>query len=738
MKKRILAFLLAAVTVSALVLPGCGKKETTHKDKKGELETLSPANLSFGEDDYASVAKNDSYELRINVTGSSIQVVELENGNVWDSQVDTDEIDTTKINKKWLKKLNSPFEISCTDLKGSFGDVLNYSLCELNYGEPEMEKLKDGNGVRVHYDIKNIEIKLAVDYMLTEEGLKVNIPYDGIDEYGKNSITSIKMFPYLASATDTDEGYYFYPDGSGAIMEFKDISHFKESEVALNVYGNIANYKESIGVLGEQATEVLLPVFGASIDNNGFLAIIEQGDESSQIKINSTSNIVPVNSLSCEFVYRRAFTDLRIEDGSKLTYDTKAIPGDRTVSYRFMKAGETTYSDMAEIYRNYLISENEGLAKKESTDIPLYLELFMAIKEEGFLADSTVVTTSFEEAEEILKELETLGVEDIDLQLCGWTKNGYYTDPVQFPVNSKIGGSKGLKNLLKYTTENGIDLFLASNFLEAKEEAGGFNEQNDVMYLGNSGIWRYIEDGKATFILSPDVSEENYKKAEKAASKYDISGMSMLSLGQYLVYNYNESDYVTKAECKEIWQKMLQSSKEKFGSAVAEGGNAYVLGYADTVMEIPYTDSGYQITTKSVPFYQMAVHGLVNYTGEAGNLSSDLGKDTLKWVEYGYLPYFELTHSGSEDLMYTEYNTLYSSTYSNWLDDAASIYVDFNKNLTGVSNAYMLSHEEVANDVFKVTYDNGTVIYVNYNAEAVTVDGTVNVGAESYEVVEKG
>lgn len=735
MKKRILALLLATVTVSSLVLTGCGKKTTLKAEEKGELETLSPANLAFGEDGYATVTKTDAYELKIDEKASSVQVVELSDGHVWNSSVDTTALDTTKINKKWLKKLNSPFEISCTDLVGSYGDVLNYALGELEYKET-MEALD--NGVRVHYDIPTISIKVVVDYMLTEQGLTVNIPYAGIDEYGNNSVTSIKMFPYLASSLDTDEGFYFYPDGSGAIMEFTDISHFKESEVALNIYGNIYNYKESIGVLGESDTEVFLPVFGANINDNGFLAIIEKGDEAAQVKINSTNNIIPVNSLSCEFVYRRAFTDLRIDDGSKMAYDKLSIPGDRTVTYHFLEKGKASYSDMAGVYRDYLIAQGVGSDRTESSSVPLYLELFMAIQEEGFLSDSTVVATSFTQAEDILKELDTLGVSDIDLQLRGWTKNGYYTDPVHFPVNSKIGGSKGLKSLLEYTTEKNIDLFLAGNFMEAKEEAGGFNEQNDVMYLGNSGIWNYIEDGKATYILSPEVSLSKYEKAEKEASKYNISGMSMLSLGQYLVYNYNESDYVTKAQCKEIWQKMLQSSKEKFGSAVAEGGNAYVLGYADTVMAIPYEDSGYQITTKAVPFYQMAVHGLVDYTGKAGNLSSDLGKDTLKWVEYGYIPYFELTHTGSEELMYTEYNTLYSSTYSAWLDDAASIYEDFNKNLTGVRDAYMVNHEEVASDVYKVTYDNGTVIYVNYNAEAVTVDGTVSVDAESYKVVEKG
>ncbi len=731
MKKKFLSLLLAAALAGTGLLAGCGnKKDTTETGKEAYQENLSVAKLSYSEDGFASVAQNDSYELRINATASAIQVVEQGSGHVWDSRTSDPNFDSSKVNKKWLQKLMSPFEIYCTDLDGGLGNVLNYALSELKY-DSTIESVE--NGVRVTYDLKTIEIKLALEYVLTDKGLEVNIPDSCIDEYGKNAITSIKVFPYFAAASDSSQGYYFYPDGSGAIMEFSDISHYGESEVALNVYGDMYNYKESVGLLGEQDSEIMLPVFGANINNSGFLAIITGGEEAAQIKISSTTAIIPVNSLCVEFVYRRQFRDLRIDDGTVNTFDKKRILGDRSISYRLLEEGKTTYSDMAGVYRDYLI-EN-GVSDKETSDsVPLMLELFMAIKEDGFIKDPTVVATSFEQAEEILEKMDELGIKDIDLQLRGWTKNGYFGDPVQFPVNKKIGGSKGLKDLLKYTGEKNIKVFLASNFLEAREGTGGFNEQNDVVYLGNSSIW---QAGKL-YLLSPTASQDNYDEFEKSAEQYDgIAGISFLSLGEYLTYNYNDSDYVTKAACREIWQTMLGSSKEKFGSAVSEGGNAYVLGNADIVMSIPTEDSGYQITTKSVPFYQMAVHGLVDFTGKAGNLSSDLQKDKLKWVEYGYLPYFELTYTGSEELMYTDYNTLYSSTYSAWLEEAAGIYKDFNENLTEVRNAYMVSHEEVAENVYKVTYDNGYTVYVNYNKEDVTVDGET-IKPETYIVVKKG
>lgn len=755
MKKRFLSLLLVVALVSTGLLAGCGKKkEQGQTEGEQQKETLSPAKLSYGEDGYASIAKNNRYELRMNATASSIQVVDQHTGHVWDSRMTdpnflkrTDPaFDESKvpITTKQFSSMMSPFILTWANLSNipnsaNTADMLN-AAGQPNY-EVNIEELE--NGVRVTYDLKNAEIKVALDYVLEEKGLRVNIPSACIEEYGENSVINIEVLPYFAEASDTASGYYFYPDGSGAIMEFSDISHYNENEVSLDIYGNILNYKEYIGLLDEESPEIMLPVFGAQVDASGFLAIVTEGEESAQIQISPSKALFPMNSIATQFEYRRHFRDLRIEPEAgkepSQVYDKNMITGDRSVYYQFLEKDKTTYNDMAKVYRNYLLEgELKDKAKKEDKAVPLMLDLFMAIKEEGFIVDPTVIATSFTQAETILGELEKLGVKDMNLQLKGWTKNGYYTDPVQFPVNSKIGGSKGLKNLLEYTGEKGFKVFLASNFLEAREGSGGFNEQSDVVYMGNSAI---LTDYGQLYLLSPEVSQEKYQKFEKDLAKYEgVAGIGFLSLGEALPYNYNNNNsdaYKTRDESKAIYQEILEESGTNNNHMnIVEGGNAYVLKNADIIMSLPDTDSGYQITTKSVPFYQLVAHGLIDYTGRAGNLSSDLKKETLKWAEYGYLPYFELTYSGSEDLMYTDYNSLYSSTYSAWLEEAASIYKNFNENLTEVQNAYMDSHEEVAADVFKVTYSNGSIVYVNYNDEEVTVDG-VTIGAKAY-IVKKG
>ena len=48
------------------------------------------------------------------------------------------------------------------------------------------------------------------------------------------------------------------------------------------------------------------------------------------------------------------------------------------------------------------------------------------------------------------------------------------------------------------------------------------------------------------------------------------------------------------------------------------------------------------------------------------------------------------------------------------MDEVVSVYETFNEQLCDVWNAYIVGHEEVATDVYKVTYDNGKSVYVNY------------------------
>lgn len=750
MKKRFLALGLSLL-MALTAFTGCGDDSVAGSSVVPELKLEEKAttsiDLDFNEEGYALVSSNEGFELYIQENGAGIQVVDKKTGKVWDSSASSftfsndfenpNPVDPSKyapedvpeytINNKWQKKMTSLFEIFYTNLDTGYGAVINLSLQELDY-TVAYEGIE--NGIRVIYDIENAAITLALDISLSDRGLVVEVPQECIEERDVYALTSLKVLPYLADALDSNDGYFFYPDGSGAIMEFKDTAHYLEAELALSVYGNILNYKNNLFVLDEKDSEVMLPVFGANINDNGFIAVVEEGAELANIKVTPTNAVVPVNAISGEFTFRRTFSDARISDSGVKMYDADIIEASRKIEYIFLEEGKTTYSDMAVAYREYLMEENSVTAKAAIEEIPLSLDLFMGINEEGMFVSSFKTVTTFEQSQEILEELKAAGVENVQLQLKGWTKNGYLTDPEMFPVNSKVGGKKGLTSLLDYAHENDVKVSLEANFIEADVDASGYSIRDDVVYLGNKTIF----GGTGLYMLSPRKSRLELDNFFEDAKKFDIDGVSFYSMGQYVPYNYNAEDFITQAQTVDIWKDMMEATKANDDMYVTvQGGNSYVIGNADKITDLTYTDSGYQLTTKDVPFYQIAVHGIAEYTGMAANLCSDLTKEKLKWIEFGYLPYFELTYSGSEDLMYTDYSLLFSSEYQNWIADAEAIYKEMNENLLDVWNAFIVSHEEVQTDVFKVTYDNGKAVYVNYTEEDVVVDG-VTVNALNYVV----
>ena len=678
-------------------------------------------------ENFKIVAENSRLELWIDELCAQIEVIDKDTDMVWSSSISDETFDITTLNKNFQKRLKSLFEISYTDLKKGYGAVMTNSLADIEY-TTTVESIT--NGVKVYYDLKGPAVKIAIEFILEEDRLTVNIPQEDFQEYGAYSVTSLRMLPYLLGAPDNVDGFYFFPDGSGAIMEFKDPSHFGESEMVLNVYGDLKNYSALLSDWIQEEPTVMIPVFGAAIEDEGVLAVITKGEEASQIKLLPTNNVVPVNRLNCEFIFRRNFIDQRVSDKSVVIFDNAYIKEDRSVSYIFLEEKKNTYSDMAVKYREYLM-ETQNLMVKKDDKVKVSIDLFMGIKERGMLFDVFKSVTTFSQAQSILESLQKAGVELMDVQLKGWMKNGYDSGPVQFPVNSKLGGTKGLNGLIDYAIKNNINLSLIADLVEANSKYGGFSKRNDVVYLGNKAILTNYKQSK--FLLAPSAFKNKFDSFLNKIEDFKLTGVQLENIGQSVIYNYNSDKYQTAKECLETYTGMLSRLNTTYRNTTVEGGNAYVIPYVDKVTNIPMSDTGFQLTTKAVPFYQIAFHGIVGYTGTAGNLTSDLEKEKLKWIELGYMPYFELTYKGSEALMDTKYNKLFSSGYYEWGDSLIEIYKEFNTNLQDVWNQTIEKHEEIKEDVYKVTYLNGTCIYVNYNKNSVSVDG-LKVEAMNYVI----
>lgn len=119
----------------------------------------------------------------------------------------------------------------------------------------------------------------------------------------------------------------------------------------------------------------------------------------------------------------------------------------------------------------------------------------------------------------------------------------------------------------------------------------------------------------------------------------------------------------------------------------------------------------------SVPFVQMILHGICDYSGTPINYADNGREAFLKAVEYGAVPSFELVYREKKDGSDEKIN------YSRQMNDMAKFYEEANETLADLRDNRIKSHYGVAEGVYCTEYSTGSMIYVNYTEADFTVNG---------------
>lgn len=376
---------------------------------------------------------------------------------------------------------------------------------------------------------------------------------------------------------------------------------------------------------------------------------------------------------------------------------------------------------MANRYREYLL-KNGGLNKliTEGDDVPLMLDLFMGISKEQMLMDKYTAMTDFDKAQEILSDLLSSGVTDIRANLIGWQKDGFGNYPDSFAAESKLGGNKGLKSLNEWAVSAGIKLTLQNNYMLAKADSG-INKKNNCVYTKGSLL---LTDSKEKLLLlSPMKAQGFFKNDLSKAKQLSVRGINFDGIGEYIYPDYNGNNTVTRAEVQKIWADMLKSAREETGYVSIIGGNTCSLKNVDFLHSVTVHDSGYFMSDETIPLYQMVIHGYIPYAAEEpGNLFYDSKIQSLQMLEYGTVPYFQLTWNSSSELVDTDYNFLFTSRFEQWKDDLLASVKDYNDNYKALYSSAMVEHKRLSDKVVRVTYENGMRLYVNYGENVAEAD----------------
>lgn len=675
------------------------------------------------------VDENNRLAFYYDPVGADVYVRDKSTRKVWSNAVSASSYKGPFYNKMFLSQL---FTVRIADAKSN---VEQYALTDMQTNADVFSVVPTVSNGRLILQIQVLpsNVSFCLEFSLDEGGLTYSIPAEQIQQKAGYSLVSIQVMSAFGAALSDEDGYILYPDGSGAVMEFAEKDAANPFSYTYPLYGTDEQSLIEIETAESQDTyNMMLPVYGIKHSDGAIFAAITEGSEDASL-------CIAPGGFQVSQLYRAYFTmtyklyaiqtigeqqDVRITPHSILTT--------RTVKIFILSGQENTYSDMATVYRTWM-TEQRILQQRPKQEMPLMLDFFMGTTEKGLFLDGYVTLTTYDQVQAILKDLKAEGVENIQVNLLSWAKGGYADTPTANTAASSLGGSKGLQNLMRYCSEEDIPLYLNMEFVIADKQSKNINLRQDTVhdYFGN--IIR--NESESSFILDPSSSIINY--VQRALKKIDFAeGVSINfdHVGEVLMYNYSENKLISRQNVAQAYAKALAETKQARGMVSVTGGNAYVLPYVDRISDLPTGNSGYFHSSYAVPFYQMVVHGYVDYTADAGNLASDMSIQLLRWLETGTAPFFILTQNSPQLLKNTDYTKLYSSEYAVWREAILEVYRTMKQEFDTIWNQPILRHEVLSKQVRRVVYAGGMTIYLNYGTEPETVDG-VNIPAKSYTVV---
>ena len=759
MRKRQWLRLLTAVLAGGILLSGCasGRDLTGILPEKAEGVSLfegqnGSAYQAQDGGTYETICENDRYTLQYRQDIAAIAVTDRQTGeSLWDGAVTETlypELATsTKVWKDYMQSLLAITYASKDDTRGNF--VREYSAAPEN----TVETQRYANGLKLTVAFANSSIRLQLEIALEDDGLRLRIPAQGIEENGNYRLYAVELLPFFGAAAKEEEGYLFYPDGSGALSYFQrtESKHLYATPLTLDIYGPIlqsdffADSESSASTVSANPT-AMLPVYGIKRSGRAFLAAAVEGEEYAQILVNPSINMstIKLNRCSFSFIYReqyRVYLSNIVKYGENQAtnlYGTRLVedllPLDREVKLFFLEGDQADYSGMAGVYRDYL-RENGWMNASSAAQDALSLTLFMGAQSDAGLLPDYVSMTTLEQAQSILNQYLDGGVENLQVLLRGWTQHGYGYVPDQAKAASAVGGQKGLEALDRFAAEHrGARIYLEANLTDALEGKGRFSDGRDVIQQGNGSP---VTDGmQKQFLITPAKVWENFQDVLRRVNGFSSLQMGYETLGLRLYQDQNDDAVVTRADTRDLFEQMLAHQERE--NAV-EGGNLYALRYAQQLYNVPISASGNEITDQEIPWFSMVVYGSIPYSAEPGNLAYDLNQIKLKWIEYGCMPHFELAENSPTLLQDTDYNELFTCKNEDWMDRVLTLYAEFQEEIwphtvEEEGTVFLSRHEILDEDLIRVTYSNGTVILLNYGDTAQTADGCT-VEANDYQVI---
>ncbi|MFA6628030.1 MAG: DUF5696 domain-containing protein, partial [Bacilli bacterium] len=597
--------------------------------------------------------------------------------------------------------------------------------------------------------------QICLQLKLTENGLEATVLSESLRDADHKNLdpiydhdyimTNVQFLKEMTTSYDvTGEGMMVIPDGSGAIINFNNgKAELNYSGYNKSVYGLDKAFTLDRSV--EDVQDLMFGMFGFidSTAGKGIMTVVEKGAPQSKL----TADIPRGSNL-----YNTIYYTTSIRENEFVTAGTgwnsvkfpkwskTLAPNDVVYNFIFLENTELSYIGVANKYREYLIDKYD-LTPKDTTTTNLTNINFLGAFERyamilGIKYMKPDSLTTFSQAKTIISDLIDAGVNNLSVSYSSWTSKEFeYETTANLQASTVLGGKKGLINLSNYLNDNNIafypELYIASSkgydypFGNIKYTTKSVGNNYAIQYPFNLATLYEDKDLAPTYYISPSYYQSVASRLFASYSKFGITGAYLSDLGNMKVGDYSKNQEIYGYDSNRYQMATLADMQNKMDYIQLSTPYDYAFQYVDTAINVPVTSSTYGIFDQTIPFYQLVVSGLFDYSTELVNGASNRSANYyfVKALETGSNLYFQLSYENPNVLLETDYTQYFQTYYENWEDTI----IDFNNriNATKIHEGRLINHERLAKDIAKVTYSNGVILVVNSSNRAYTYGTTV-------------
>ncbi|MBO7218070.1 MAG: hypothetical protein J6V50_05160 [Clostridia bacterium] len=731
--KRIIAFILTVVLVAGL-FAGCGSNSSELLNvpiARPEFAKTTPY-TDINNEEFVLAAEKGGLKLYFQPLTTHFMVENKADGSVWYSNPQNAN-DDEYASRLIQMQMNSTLLIEYLNVDNQKIETLN--LYTVVRSKKYNIKLVE-DGVLFDYDVSEVGKKFYFAVRLSDNHVYTDIWYENLEETKPNIfINSLSVAPYFLSGRLGDEGYLFLPDGSGALVNF-DKNNITADSYSRPIYGEEPTSVTRDWYLQAAEATIKLPVIGVRKNGSALFAIAENCAEIGTVNANACGQKTSYANVYISYSALN-FVEYKLGTHSSKIFNKKIKDIETiTTRYYFLTGDDADYSGMARTYRDYL-AQKYSLNKATVNDTfytDVYAGAFKKVSTLGVPHDKFVPLTTTEQLASMCEQIGKIGAENIVVRYKNWNTDELKGKRVDSAKAHAALSYNELSNFSKaevYPSVSTHQSYTSGGYIDALASAGfstvgvpfsmdGFNKSN---LQSNGTITRWIAFDK----IAPMVQTYMGEMSDKG-----FKNIAFVDVSNRLYSDFRGETYLRNST-KKLMENLMEEADGKFDKVMLDGANDYALRFGKVIFNTPVSHSMHDILAGSVPFYSIAVGGLIDCV--APSFNGEFANDDLWLLAAASGTYFcySFMNAASTEILSTSLKSHANMNFDSNFGEATKAYNEMKKITEAASGSRIYSHSYITETLTVTEYENGTKVYVNF-ADNETVFDLLKIPAKAFVV----